>query len=369
MVKLKIAVLPGDGIGPEVTLEALRILRAVDEVTRFDLRVQECYIGGAAVKKFGTPLPTETLDACLKSDAVLLGAVGGPEFDKLPPEQRPETGLLKLRQALGGFANLRPVTSHAAIADCSALRADLAVNADVLIVRELLGGIYFGEPRGFTNDEHTAAVDTMRYSEREIERVARVAFDVARKRRRKVTSVDKANVLHTSRLWRSTVERVARDYPEIKLQHMYVDACAMQLISAPTSFDVILTENMFGDILSDEAAATVGSLGMLPSATLGGEVDLYEPVHGSAPDIAGKGIANPLGAIGAAALLLRHTAGLESEALAIELAIRRVLEAGYRTADLNRGTGRQLVTTNEMGGLVERAFIDAAETRHAYHAV
>lgn len=369
MVKLKIAVLSGDGIGPEVTAEALRMLRAVDDICRLDLRFQECLIGGRAIVERGSPLPPETLDACLKSDAVLLGAVGGPEFDKLPPERRPETGLLQLRQALGGFANLRPVTSHPAIADCSAMRPEVIANADVLIVRELLGGIYFGQPRGFSNDEHSAALDTMRYSVEEIERVARIAFAVARKRRRKLTSVDKANVLHTSRLWRSTVEQVSREFPDVRLQHMYVDACAMQLVSSPASFDVILAENMFGDILSDEAAVIVGSLGMLPSATIGGEVDLYEPVHGSAPDIAGKGIANPLGAIGAAALLLRHTAGLETEALAIEFAIRQVLDAGYRTADLNRGRGKQLVTTFEMGALVERAFIDAAETRHAYHAV
>jgi 3-isopropylmalate dehydrogenase len=277
--------------------------------------------------------------------------------------------LLGLRQALGGYANLRPAVAYRAIADCSPLRADVVEGADILFVRELLGGIYFGEPRGFDNSTAREAYNTMRYSAAEIERVAHVAFRQAQHRRRKVTSVDKANVLETSQLWRQTVTRVAHEYPDVRLEHMYVDACAMRLVTLPGSFDVIVTENLFGDILSDEAAVISGSLGMLASGTIGGKVGLYEPVHGSAPDIAGRGVANPLGAIASAAMLLRHSVGLEQGARDIEDAIREVLDAGHRTADLQRGPARRAVSTSEMGALVESAVADAADRRRAYHAV
>ena len=364
---LNISVLPGDGIGPEVTREAVRVLAAVASGV-LEFRCEELPVGGIAIKQHGSPLPPHTLQRCLESDAVLLGAVGGPEFDALPRGQKPETGLLQLRQALGGFANLRPAVAHAALAWCSPLRTEVVKDVDVLFVRELLGGIYFGEPRGFSGEGAArSAYNTMRYSTSEIERVARTAFEAAQRRRKKLTSVDKANVLECSQLWRQVVSGLASYYPEVTLEHQLVDSCAMKLVTNPASFDVVLTENMFGDILSDEAAALTGSLGMLPSATLGGSVDLYEPIHGSAPDIAGKGIANPLGAIATAAMLLRYTAKCEAEAVRIEQAIGRVLEAGYRTADLQRRSAampseapqpsapEQLVSTQQMADLVVRA--------------
>jgi len=369
-MRLRITVLPGDGIGPEVTAEAVRVLQTTAAIHGYRFDFEEHAVGGNAIRAFGSPLPTKTLDACLASDAVLLGAVGAPEFDRLPPNQRPEAGLLLLRRALGGYANLRPSISYSAIAGCSPLRDEVSRGTDILIVRELLGGLYFGEPRGFTGSNGTTvASNTMRYSVEEIERVARVAFEAARKRRGKVTSVDKANVLETSQLWRQTVTRISRDYPDVTLDHLYVDACAMHLIVNPRRFDVVLTENLFGDILSDEAAVIGGSLGMLASATIGGEVGLYEPVHGSAPDIAGQGIANPCGAIASAAMMLRHSANLEQEAADIELAIEHVLEAGYRTPDIATGTNGYLATTSEIGELVCQAVTEIADMRHAYHAV
>ena len=369
-MRLKVTVLPGDGIGREVTREAVRVLRAVADIYDHDFDFGEALIGGTAISQAGSPLPLATLDACLGSDAVLLGAVGAPEYDALAPNERPEAGLLNLRRALGAYANLRPAVAHAAVADCSPLRADVIEGADILFVRELLGGLYFGEPRGRARDADTAyAFNTMRYTTEEIERVARVAFDLARARRRKVASVDKANVLETSQLWRETVSRVATDYPDVTLEHLYVDACAMHLLMNPRRFDVVLTENLFGDILSDEAAAISGSLGLLASASVGGAVDLYEPVHGSAPDIAGRGVANPLGAIASAAMLLRHTARLTQEAHDIEEAIRTVLKAGYRTPDLACGHSRAVVTTEEMGTLVAESLTEIADRRFAYHAV
>jgi 3-isopropylmalate dehydrogenase len=366
----KITVLPGDGVGPEVCREAVRILRALGHFDKREFHFDEHPIGGAAIRSHGAPLPERTLEACLAGDAVFLGAVGSPEFDHLPPDQRPEAGLLRLRKALGGFANLRPAISFPAIADCSPLRSSRVAGADVLIVRELLGGLYFAEPRGFS-DTKDFAYNTMRYSKHEIERVARIAFEQARHRRQKVTSVDKANVLETSQLWRHTVTEVAKAYPDVTLDHMYVDACAMHLITNPARFDVILTENLFGDILSDEAAAITGSLGMLASATIGGEVDLYEPVHGSAPDIAGKGIANPLGAIASVAMLLRLSAKMPHEATDLEAAIRQVLEAGHRTRDLAQPhqDRPQPIGVQEMGGLVEQAFVGMLDRRFSYHAV
>jgi 3-isopropylmalate dehydrogenase len=369
-MKLKIAVLPGDGVGPEVTEQAVRVLRVAADAGGHEFEFTEGPVGGAAIELKGSPLPTQTLDACLEADAVLLGAVGAPRYDSLPAGRRPETGLLTLRKALGAFANLRPVTCRSATAGCSPLRPEIVAGADVLIVRELLGGLYFGEPRGFEGEgDSAAAFNTMRYTVGEIERVARVAFESAMVRRGRVTSVDKANVLETSRLWRETVTRVAREYPSVELEHVYVDVCAMHLVTNPRRFDVILTENLFGDILSDEAAVLAGSLGMLASASVGGPVDLYEPVHGSAPDIAGRGVANPLGAIASAALLLRHTAGLEQEACEIEEAITRVLDAGYRTEDLRDDEGKFNVGTYEMGSLVAEQTAELADMRHAYHAV
>lgn len=379
-MKLKIAVLPGDGIGPEVINEAVRVLQTIASLQAHQFEFTEFPIGGAAIRQTGTPLPPKTLDACLASDAVLLGAVGAPEYDSLPPNQRPESGLLLLRQALGGFANLRPAIAYPAISGSSPLRPEVTKGANILIVRELLGGLYFGEPRGFSGENgNGAAFNTMRYSVSEIERVARIAFQSAMQRRRKVTSVDKANVLETSQLWRKTVTRVAAEFPDVKLEHLYVDACAMHLITDPRRFDVLLTENLFGDILSDEAAVVTGSLGMLASATIGGEVGLYEPVHGSAPDIAGLGSANPFGAIASAAMLLRFSAGLEDEASDIEQAIATVLGEGYRTPDIakevgtatNHGTSSQisLAKTWEIGEQVSAAIAESIDRRHAYHAV
>jgi len=382
---LKIAVLPGDGIGPEVIGEAVRVLRAVSEFSGREFEFAERAIGGAAIRAGGNPLPAGTLETCLSSDAVLLGAVGSSEFDAQPPDRRPEAGLLRLRRALGCYANLRPAVAYRGTAGSSPLRPEVTQGADLLIVRELLGGLYFGEPRGREGDGDDSAFNTLRYSTPEIERVAHVAFEQARTRRRRVTSVDKANVLETSRLWREVVTGVGRDYPDVRLEHMYVDACAMHLVSHPRNFDVILTENLFGDILSDEAAVITGSLGMLGSASLGGRVGLYEPVHGSAPDLAGKDVANPIGAIHAAAMLLRYSAGLEQAAWDIEAAVRAVLDAGQLTADLapqqdqsgpalRDGCGvahgsRRVVTTAQMGALIQQRLTDFLDQHHAYHAV
>jgi 3-isopropylmalate dehydrogenase len=364
---MRIAVLPGDGVGPEVIEQAVRVLAAVARMHGYRFDFEECAIGGAAIAQTGTPLPPTTLEACRKADAVLLGAVGAPQYDALPPDRRPEAGLLGLRKSLGGFANLRPCVAYDVLLDCSPLRREVVRGADVLVVRELLGGLYFSEPRGFTADGHSAH-NTLNYTAAEVERIARIGFDAAMKRRRRVTSVDKANVLETSQLWRRVVNAVALDYPEVVLDHQYVDSAAMRLVTAPTSFDVLLTENLFGDILSDEAAAISGSLGMMASATVGGDVDLYEPVHGSAPDIAGHSIANPLGAIASAAMLLRHSAGLEQEARDVETAIRDVLRDGWRTRDI-AARNRDYLTTSEMGEQVEQALHAAVDRRHAYHAV
>lgn len=369
-MKLKITVLEGDGIGPEVTREAVRVLSSVAMLYGHDFNFEAKLIGGAAIRQTGSPLPPATLDTCLAGDAVLLGAVGSPEFDSLRPSERPEAGLLLLRRALGGYANLRPAISYEAIVAASPLRPEIARGANILIVRELLGGLYFGEPRGVSGENgNSVAVNTMSYSVAEIERVAHVAFAAALGRGKKVTSVDKANVLETSQLWRATVSRVARDYPGVTLEHLYVDACAMHLITNPRRFDVLLTENLFGDILSDEAAAITGSLGMLASATIGGEVGLYEPVHGSAPDIAERGIANPFGAIASAAMLLRYSGGLEREANDIDEAIQLVLDAGYRTRDIRAGSSGYVATTSEIGERVSEAIAEVADLRHAYHAV
>ena len=352
---LKAAILPGDGIGPEVTNEAVRVLESVAQRFGHQLALTTKEIGGAALQTGNDPLPQETLEACRSSSAVLLGAVGSPAFDHVPPQLRPEKGLLRLRQELGVFANLRPAACFRGLEDCSPLRAEVVRGTDILIVRELLGGIYFGEPRSTRGSSgNRVATDTMRYSEREIARVAHIAFALARTRRKKVTSVDKANVLDCSRLWREVVTSVAREYPDIELRHAYVDSAATALVSHPAVFDVVLTENMFGDILSDEAGGIVGSLGMLPSASIGGPVALYEPVHGSAPDIAGQGIANPLGAILSVAMMLRHSFTLPEEAAGVESAVQAVLAAGHRTRDLAK-PGQRPVSTTEMGSHVAEA--------------
>ncbi|MEO6393098.1 MAG: 3-isopropylmalate dehydrogenase [Pyrinomonadaceae bacterium] len=365
---MNITILPGDGIGPEVTREAVKVLTEVAGAYDLTIQTNEQLIGGAAIRETSSPFPKVTRQACLMSDAVFLGAVGSPEFDQLPPEKRPEKGLLQLRQALGGFANLRPAKAFPALVTSSPLREEVFAGTDLLIVRELLGGLYFGEPRGF-NTDRSEAHNTMRYSAPEIERVARVAFESARARRKKVTSVDKANVLETSQLWRETVTRVGRDYPDVKLDHQFVDSCAMLLVTNPARFDVILTENLFGDILSDEAAVLTGSLGMLASATIGGAIDLFEPVHGSAPDIAGQGKANPLGAIASMGLLLRYTAKNEPAARAIDDAIQRVLDEGYRTADIAAPDRFDIASTSEIGDLVAQYAVEVENMSHAYHAV
>ena len=347
---LRIAVVPGDGIGPEVTEEALRVLGAVAQSFHHELQISTHPIGGAGITAANNPLPPATEAACVAADAVLLGAVGSPAYDNVAPELRPERGLLRLRQALGCFANLRPAVCFPSLVECSPLKRETATGTDVMIVRELLGGLYFGEPRSITGDPGARlGTDTMQYRESDIERIARVAFELARKRRRRrVVSVDKANVLACSRLWRDVVNRVAKDYPDVTLSHTYVDSCAMALAARPAQYDVLLTENMFGDILSDLAGALVGSLGLLPSASIGGKVGLYEPVHGSAPDIAGQGIANPLGAILSIAMMLRHSFNLEKEAACVESAVVTALEEGLRTRDLVRGS-EKAVSTSEMG--------------------
>jgi 3-isopropylmalate dehydrogenase len=348
-MRLHLTILPGDGIGPEVTEQAVLVLQAIAEAFGHQLQLQKKNIGGAALAAANDPLPPDTIQACLASSAVLMGAVGSPAFDHYPNRLRPEAGLLRLRRELGAFANLRPAVSFPALEDISPLRSEVVRGTNILIVRELLGGLYFGQPRSIDGDPGSrVAINTMRYGESEIERIARVAFDLARKRRKKVLSVDKANVLECSRLWREVVTRVGKDYPDVKLGHQYVDSAAMLLVQRPNDFDVVLTENMFGDILSDQAGGVVGSLGLLASASIGGAVGLYEPVHGSAPDIAGKSIANPLGAILSAAMLLRHSFDLEAEAACIENAVSSVLGEGYRTADL-AGTKNSAVSTSAMG--------------------
>jgi len=345
-----IAVLPGDGIGPEVIGEAVRVLAAVGE--RFGARfaVPQYPVGAAAVHATGTPLPPETRDAAGRADAVLLGAVGDPALDREPRERRPETGLLALRALLGVYANLRPVALHPVLAHASPLKPDRLAGIDLLIVRELTGGLYYGEPRG---RQDGTAVNTLRYTVREVERVALTAFRAARSRRRRVLSVDKANVLETSQLWRETVTGVAQQFPDVSLEHGYVDTTAMRLVSEPAAIDVLVTENMFGDILSDEAAVLAGSLGMLPSASLGDGPGLFEPVHGSAPDIAGRDVANPIGAIATVALLLRHGLGLAEPAAAVEQAIATALEQGARTRDIARPSDR-MMGTRQMGEHIAR---------------
>jgi 3-isopropylmalate dehydrogenase len=361
-MQLRVTSLPGDGVGPEVTRQAIRVLEEVAEGFGYDLELNEKEIGGAALTKFGNPLPDATIKACLAAQAVLLGAVGGPSFDHYARELRPEAGLLRLRQALGAYANLRPAVFYPALSACSPLREEVVRGTDIMIVRELLGGLYFGQPRSITgNPGARQAVNTMRYGEPEIERIARMAFELARGRRKRLVSVDKSNVLECSRLWREVVIRVGSEFPDVQLSHMYVDSAAMTLVAKPAEFDVVLTENMFGDILSDQAGGVVGSLGLLASASIGGPVGLYEPVHGSAPDIAGQGIANPLGAILSVALMLRHSFHLSREAECVEAGVMSTLKGGFRTRDLARGEER-IVTTGEMGAQISEFVRMAAVT-------
>lgn len=342
----KVILLPGDGIGVDVTKVAVKVLKCACEMFGIALEVEEFPVGGASIDALGMPIADNVLDACREADAVFLGAVGGPKWDNLPKDQRPEIALLRLRKELGLYTNLRPVKTFESLLNASTLKPEVIEHADILIVRELTGGIYFGQPK-FTEvlNGEERAVDTMEYRTSEIERIARVAFDAARARRKKVHSVDKANVLATSQLWRKTVDRISKDYPDVTLEHMLVDNCAMQLIRNPRQFDVLLTENMFGDILSDEAAMLTGSLGMLPSASLGSNAGLYEPVHGSAPDIAGKNLANPFAAIGSMGLMFRYSFHMEEAAQRIEQAIENLLNAGVASSDLRAGNKRVLGTT------------------------
>ena len=357
-MEYKIAVIPGDGIGPEIVAETVKVLDAVAEKFGHKFNYQELHLGGAAIDAYGIPLRDEDIEEAKKCDAILMGSIGGDAntspWYKLEPSKRPEAGLLKIRKELGLFANLRPAYLYNELADACPVKSEIIGDNgfDMIIVRELTGGLYFGERHTEEIDGVMTAVDTLKYDENEIRRIAIRGFDIAMKRRKKLTSVDKANVLDSSRLWRKIVNEVSADYPEVQLEHMLVDNCAMQLISDPTQFDVVLTENMFGDILSDEASVITGSIGMLPSASLNEtKLGLYEPSHGSAPDIAGKGIANPLATILSAAMLLRYSLDLDKEADAIETAVQSVLEEGYRTADL-ADPGADYIGTVEMGNLV-----------------
>lgn len=337
-MRKRIAVLKGDGIGPEIVNEALKVLETVAETYGHHFAYQPLDIGGAAIDKTGVPLPQETIDGCLAADSTLLGAVGGPKWDGMPGEKRPEKGLLGIRSAMGLFANLRPARLFPQLADASPLRADIVARGiDFLVVRELIGGVYFGAHTTETVNGERVATDVMPYAEHEIERILRVGFETARKRRSRMTVVDKANVLDTSRLWRAVAARMAAEYPDVALHYMYVDNASMQIVKDPAQFDVIVTENMFGDILSDEASMITGSIGMIPSASLGaGTRGLYEPIHGSAPDIAGQDAANPIGTILSAAMMLKYSFGLAAESEAIEAAVNSVLEQGLRTADMMR---------------------------------
>ena len=350
----KIAVIRGDGIGPEIVAEAIGVLDAVAAKFGHTFIYEEAPMGGNAIDAFGVPLPDASLTTCLNADSVLLGAVGGPKWDDQPPANRPEKGLLKLRAGMQLYTNIRPATMFQELSAACPLRADIAAKGiDFVVVRELIGGVYFGEHSTTEADGEQKATDIMAYSEHEIRRVAHVAFQMARKRRRKVTSVDKANVLDTSRLWRKVVTEVAKEYPDVELNHMYVDNAAMQMVRDPSQFDVVVTENLFGDILSDEASQITGSIGMIPSSSMGeGSRGLYEPIHGSAPDIAGQNKANPIGTILAAAMMLRYSFNMDAEADTVERAVAEVLRKGYRCGDIMQDGGI-LVGCREMGTAIQ----------------
>lgn len=348
----KIAVLPGDGIGPEIVEQALKVLEIIGNKYNKKFLFTKALIGGASIEKHGIPITDETIELCKKSDAVFLGAVGDYKYDKIEPHLRPEQALLKIRKELGLFANLRPVTIYDELISASPLKPEYVKNVDIMIMRELTGGVYFGQPRGIEETPEKKAFNTMVYTEQEIERIARVAFEIAMKRRKKVCSVDKANVLEVSRLWREVTEKVAKNFPEVELSHMYVDNAAMQLIKNPAQFDVMLTENLFGDILSDEASVIMGSLGMLPSASLSAEGPaMYEPSHGSSPNDAGLDRVNPIATILSAALLLKYSFNMDKAADDIEKAISEVLKEGYRTFDI-MSEGQTQIGTAEMGRLI-----------------
>lgn len=348
-MSFRIAVLPGDGIGPEVVAQGVEVLRKAAAMAEVGVELTWGVVGGRAIDEYGTPLPEATLTLCQESDAILFGSVGGPKWDNIAPEIRPERGLLRIRHDLGLYANLRPAKVFSALVDASPLKRDLVEGLDLVTVRELTGDIYYGEPRGIERiDDGERGINTMVYTTAEIDRIVRLAFDIARQRQRRVTSVDKANVLETSRLWRKIADQVAKDYPDVALEHLYVDNAAMQLVRAPKQFDVIVTGNLFGDILSDEAAMVTGSIGLAASASLGCRTALYEPVHGSAPDIAGQGVANPLAAILSVAMLYKYTLKLDALAARIEAAVEEVLAQGYRTRDI-QSPGTTLVGTTEMG--------------------
>ena len=358
MGRYKIAVMEGDGIGPEIVAEGIKVLNEVASRFNHEFEYVKVYIGGCAIDRFGEPLPQSEVDKILKCDALFFGAVGGPKWDNLPQDKKPEAGLLGIRKALGAFANLRPAKVFDELIDASTLKPDVIRGIDILVVRELTGGIYFGEPRGvFEENGIKKAVNTMVYTEPEIERIVRLAFDLARQRRKKVTSVDKANVLDVSQFWRDVVDRVAKDYPDVEYNHLLVDNAAMQLVRDPKQFDVIVTGNIFGDILSDEASMLTGSIGMLPSASIGGKVCMFEPIHGSAPDIAGLGIANPIAQIESAAMMLKYGLKLDEEAETIERAVDLVLKMGYRTPDI-MSEGKRKVNTQQMGDLIAKAVGD-----------
>lgn len=349
MKTYNISIIKGDGIGPEIVDEAIKVLDAVAAVEGFSLNYSDYLMGGAAIDVLGVPLPQETLDGCKNSDAILFGAIGGEKWDNLPRDKRPETGLLQIRKELGLYANLRPTKVYDALLNASTIKEDVLKGVDLLVVRELTGGIYFGTPRA---KEENRAYNTMVYSKSEIRQIAKMAFESAMKRGKKVCSVDKANVLEVSQLWREEVEDVAKNYPEVTLSHMYIDNAAMQLIRDPRQFDVILTGNIFGDILSDEASMVSGSIGLLPSASIGGEVGLYEPIHGSAPDIAGQGIANPMATILSASMMLRYALDEQSAADKIDDAVDRVLKDGYRTKDLSSFGAKEVCSTSEIGSII-----------------
>ena len=348
-----IAVIRGDGIGPEIVGETLGVLDAVAQKSGHTFTYREAPMGGCAIDEFGVPLPDSSLETCLASDSVLLGAVGGPKWDAQPSANRPERGLLKLREAMGLYTNVRPARMFSDLSAACPLREDIAARGiDFVVVRELIGGVYFGQHTTETVGGEQKAVDIMSYTEHEIRRVAHVAFQMARKRRGRVTSIDKANVLDTSRLWRRTVTAVGEEYPDVELLHMYVDNAAMQIVRDPSQFDVIVTENLFGDILSDEASQITGSIGMIPSSSMGeGARGMYEPIHGSAPDIAGQDKANPIGTILAAAMMLRYSFDMAAEADAVEAAVDAVLKEGWRCGDIMQGGGK-LVGCREMGRLI-----------------
>jgi 3-isopropylmalate dehydrogenase len=349
MKNYNISIIKGDGIGPEIVDEAIKVLDAICAVYDFNINYEDYLMGGIAYDMTGNPLPDETISGVLKSDACLFGAIGGQKWDDLPRELRPESGLLRFRKEMGVYANLRPAVVYDELVDASSLKPEVIKGVDLMVVRELIGGIYFGEPKGKEGDK---AYNTMVYTIPEIERIAHTAFKLAMKRDKRVCSVDKANVLDVSQLWRDTVIEVAKSYPEVELSHMYVDNAAMQLIANPRQFDVILTGNIFGDILSDEASMLSGSIGLLPSASTGDKTAVYEPIHGSAPDIAGQGIANPIATISSASMMLRYSLGETQAADAIDNAIKKALSQGYRTKDLASFDAKEVVSTSEMGDII-----------------